>query len=437
MRTPESSSGWETTNGYQLVCDDDIDYPADYVEKLVDGIERHGRRAVVGFHGCVLRAPLVDYHTSRRLLHFSRSLGEDTAVHVLGTGVAGFHVSAIRVGPQDVEPGLADLWLAMRVSANASRSCVFDGRIVGSGDMPAYRDDSIYARARSAARSGAGPTRETVVARRHEAWRLHASAGAARGACAAPRSGPPTGCRRGAERRRRRCPSFVSALRGRNGAPRSVLPRYDHITEMVRASGTYYERDLLDAIRARASGGTYVDVGAHYGNHTAFFALECGADRVVAIEPNAAAVAGLLEMVAENELSSVVVRRGGRPSRVAERERDAAAVAPAAGDFRPRELGTDGHPSECRRPDRCPGGAARRAPRFRARHRSREDRRRRCRRTDCGTGARVLRRDRPLVAVDASTATEQHALRAVLTRLGYRQVGRYCWSPTWLWAAVS
>ncbi len=53
------------------------------------------------------------------------------------------------------------------------------------------------------------------------------------------------------------------------------------------------------------------------------------------------------------------------------------------------------------------------------------------------TGARVLRRDRPLVAVDASTATEQHALRAVLTRLGYRQVGRYCWSPTWLWAAVS
>ena len=49
----------------------------------------------------------------------------------------------------------------------------------------------------------------------------------------------------------------------------------------IQESGTYYERDLLDAIRGRHLQGTFVDVGAHYGNHTVYFALECGAQRLI------------------------------------------------------------------------------------------------------------------------------------------------------------
>jgi hypothetical protein len=45
----------------------------------------------------------------------------------------------------------------------------------------------------------------------------------------------------------------------------------------------------------------------------------------------------------------------------------------------------------------------------------------------------MLRRDRPLVAAEATSDSERHALRALLSPLGYRELGRYCWTPTWLW----
>jgi FkbM family methyltransferase len=88
-----------------------------------------------------------------------------------------------------------------------------------------------------------------------------------------------------------------------------VLPEHDHITDAIRRTGTYYERDLLDAIRERRPRGVLVDVGAHFGNHTTIFGAECGAERVVAIEPNPSAHAGLLVTIAENGLGGGVVPR--------------------------------------------------------------------------------------------------------------------------------
>jgi hypothetical protein len=40
------------------------------------------------------------------------------------------------------------------------------------------------------------------------------------------------------------------------------------------------------------------------------------------------------------------------------------------------------------------------------------------------SGRRTLRRDRPLVAAEAAADAERHALRAVLSALGYREVER-------------
>jgi hypothetical protein len=51
------------------------------------------------------------------------------------------------------------------------------------------------------------------------------------------------------------------------------------------------------------------------------------------------------------------------------------------------------------------------------------------------SGQRMLRRDRPLVAAEATSDSERHALRALLSPLGYRELGRYCWTPTWLWTS--
>ncbi len=40
-------------------------------------------------------------------------------------------------------------------------------------------------------------------------------------------------------------------------------------------TGRFYEPDLLDFIASRGLSGVYVDIGAHIGNHTVFFAEEC------------------------------------------------------------------------------------------------------------------------------------------------------------------
>lgn len=62
-------------------------------------------------------------------------------------------------------------------------------------------------------------------------------------------------------------------------------PKNEAISKLA-LRGVYYEAKMLAAIKSAVPvGSTFVDVGAHVGNHTTFFAKECGAARVVAIEP--------------------------------------------------------------------------------------------------------------------------------------------------------
>lgn len=56
------------------------------------------------------------------------------------------------------------------------------------------------------------------------------------------------------------------------------------------ATHMFYEQDLLCAVRELRLKGVYVDVGANIGNHTVFFSLHCPSTRVIAIEPNPAAL---------------------------------------------------------------------------------------------------------------------------------------------------
>ena len=76
----------------------------------------------------------------------------------------------------------------------------------------------------------------------------------------------------------------------------------DFLTKFLKKTRRYYESDLLGAIRQYGLGGTYVDVGAHYGNHTAYFLLESGAEHVVAFEPIPGTFEVLKATVAANGL---------------------------------------------------------------------------------------------------------------------------------------
>ena len=105
----------EGFRGYYFSVDDDIHYPAFYVEQLVDGIERYSRNAIVGLHGSILPEPFIDYYVTsqRRILNLYADLAEDTFVHILGSGCCAFHSDTISLSIEDfTQPNMADVFLA-------------------------------------------------------------------------------------------------------------------------------------------------------------------------------------------------------------------------------------------------------------------------------------------------------------------------------------
>lgn len=79
----------------------------------------------------------------------------------------------------------------------------------------------------------------------------------------------------------------------------------DHLTKRL-ARGTFYELDVLEAGRAlHFPDTTIIDVGAHIGNHTLFFARETAA-HIYAIEANPAAYLLLCQNVDKNGMNARV-----------------------------------------------------------------------------------------------------------------------------------
>lgn len=70
---------------YYLTCDDDIEYPLDYVERLVSELDRREGEAIVGIHGDVL-APPYKSQDGRQNFFYGSALEQPQAVHLLGTG---------------------------------------------------------------------------------------------------------------------------------------------------------------------------------------------------------------------------------------------------------------------------------------------------------------------------------------------------------------
>lgn len=97
---------------YFFSVDDDIEYPEDYVARLVSRIERYGRHAAVGVHGSIYGASSIAFR-DRAVVHFQQAMEFDLPVPVLGTGTFAFHSDTIR--PESLKfahVGMADLIVA-------------------------------------------------------------------------------------------------------------------------------------------------------------------------------------------------------------------------------------------------------------------------------------------------------------------------------------
>jgi hypothetical protein len=83
-------------DSYNLTFDDDIIYPDNYAEAAIAGIERHERKAIVGFHGIKFdKFPVTEYKAQKKMFQYFKEVAEDTEVNVIGTGCMGFYMGTL------------------------------------------------------------------------------------------------------------------------------------------------------------------------------------------------------------------------------------------------------------------------------------------------------------------------------------------------------
>ena len=102
----------ENENGFFFTCDDDIIYPKNYAEVLID---RYEPKKILTFHGRSFKKfPISSYYNSpRTVYHFLHFLGADVRVQFGGTGVMMFNTNDFRFKLEDIKyPNMADILVA-------------------------------------------------------------------------------------------------------------------------------------------------------------------------------------------------------------------------------------------------------------------------------------------------------------------------------------
>jgi len=96
--------------GIYISCDDDFNFPPDYVEKMASGVKEHG--CIVTLHGSNIIWPFRSYYRSRQNFHWNADLNFPQVVDIPGTGVMAFDCSYFRPGKFE-ERFMADIEIAI------------------------------------------------------------------------------------------------------------------------------------------------------------------------------------------------------------------------------------------------------------------------------------------------------------------------------------
>jgi len=83
------------TTGFHLICDDDIIYPDDYVEKVKRDLAEYEYKAVISYLGVIPhRLPIASYYLDRDKVGIFEELENDTEVKILGTGCLAYYTES-------------------------------------------------------------------------------------------------------------------------------------------------------------------------------------------------------------------------------------------------------------------------------------------------------------------------------------------------------
>lgn len=136
----------EHESGVFASFDDDIHYPYNYVQSLLEGLERHGRECLVGYHGSLLPEEMKSFEADRHVIFFEEQLADCQHVHVLGTGTTAFWLDTLRFDPRSWQhQNMSDLQLALEAAKQGLPMVCLKRkeRFLKSLDM--VQEDSIYA----------------------------------------------------------------------------------------------------------------------------------------------------------------------------------------------------------------------------------------------------------------------------------------------------
>jgi glycosyltransferase involved in cell wall biosynthesis len=106
---------------FYFTCDDDIEYPHDYIATMIRGLRSLDNRVVLGVHGVIVEERPRSYFRRRFNFHFAENaIDSYRLVNNLGTGTVGFHS---RLFPS-IDPhkwargGMVDIYFAVECKKN-------------------------------------------------------------------------------------------------------------------------------------------------------------------------------------------------------------------------------------------------------------------------------------------------------------------------------
>lgn len=101
--------------GYVLICDDDLIYPRDYANRMIQAVDRHNREALITAHGTLMYPlPIANYYLDRHCYPCLSDVFNEVEVQIGGTGVMAFHTD-INFDPLlvDKTPNMVDIWIGI------------------------------------------------------------------------------------------------------------------------------------------------------------------------------------------------------------------------------------------------------------------------------------------------------------------------------------
>ena len=67
----------DQVDGYYFTVDDDITYPPNYTQRMVNMIDSYKKKAVIGVHGCILNMNhMWNYYRARNLTNYRNKLNQ-------------------------------------------------------------------------------------------------------------------------------------------------------------------------------------------------------------------------------------------------------------------------------------------------------------------------------------------------------------------------